>query len=126
MKWRTLKIPGATYTADSTIISIPTQQPVLAVVTAVDMGAITTSTNVDLVWKALSGDELTSKAYHDISLTSTTDIVDWLPTTADIANPASALFPLTFGGPLNLTIDATWGGGSVVITNIWVCLLEAD
>lgn len=126
MKTYTFQIPGATYTADSVIHTFTPDRPVLAITTMVDMGAITTSTNVDLVWKAYTPDSAASKSYHDISLTDATDAIDFCPSTGEISAGTGAPYSLTVGGPLALTIDATWGGGSVVITNIWVTLIMAD
>lgn len=127
MKAVTYLIPGATYTANSVIKSFTDlPQTVLAITTRVDMGAITTSTDVDLVWKAYTGDAGSSISYHDISVTSGTDATDYCPSTADITAGTGVPYPLTIGGKLDLTIDATWGGGNVVITNIWATLVFAD
>ena len=133
------KIPGATYTADTNIAVFDCNNDlggaVMSVSMYVDMGAITTATAVDLVWSALYGGTNASpgasKAYGDCSLANNTD-QEFVVTAdnAEIDDPATGANGSIDSVPIawdriKLAIDATWGGGSAVINDIYCCFIVA-
>lgn len=128
----TKRIPGGTYTADATIAEFDCGRDLGGVVIAahafLPSATVTVATDVDVTFRGVY-DTTADGALVDWDIATGT-LLKYIATfdNAEIDDPATEANGAKESAPLfcdkvRIAIDATWGGGNVVLSDMWVTFI---